>query len=463
MPRRTSSLGVVSLILGVVAFLLCWIPLVGMLSIPLSALGLLLAAVGFLVALVRRGSGIGYPIGGGIVSGLALAIGIAQVGAVGSALTGVATAIDESHRQQTRTNQEVVAEGAVGSAFSAPDEIVTTVAVGEDVQLGQVLFKPLGAWKGPISLKSSGLYGNTTRQYSEPVLMLAVHVTNTSEGQVFAAAPRWSDPWEICKVTDTHGNRDLASAVCQFQEWPASGQIGQRPTPLKPQQSAVLVFIMDELANPEADRFTWSIDCLTDNQYSKQTVSVVTPANQVQFRRGGGARPKNGRAPAASRNDKPAEPEWASAKSAVRQGDVELRITRVLVGKVPLRAGFEDRETTSQDELLAIHVELTNRSQSKKLEYRSWLGRDVSFTRDYATLKDNFGNSYKRISFGFGTDVIGHTESESIYPGKQLADVLIFEMPVDTAEHLDLELPAKNFGGEGMLRLRIPADMVRHR
>jgi len=108
MPTRTSSLGVVSLILGVVAFLFCWIPLLGMLSIPLSALGLLLAAIGFVVALVRRGSGIGYPIGGGVVSGLALAIGMAQVAAV----SGVATAIDESQRQQTRTNQEVVASAS---------------------------------------------------------------------------------------------------------------------------------------------------------------------------------------------------------------------------------------------------------------------------------------------------------------------------------------------------------------
>lgn len=302
MPKRTSSLGVVSLILGVVAFLLCWIPLVGLLSIPLSALGLLLGAIGLLVALTRRGSGIGYSIGGGFVSGLALAIGIAQVAAVGSAVSGVAEAMDESDRQQTRTNQEVVASASPGGS--------------------------------------------------------------------------------------------------------------QRPR---------------------------------------------------TARDSGGPRPTKPPAPAANRNDKPAELEWASAKSAVRQGDVELRITRVVVGKVPLRAGFEDRETTSQDELLAIHVELTNRSQSKKVEYRSWLGRDVSFTRDYATLKDNFGNGYKRISFGFGTDIIGHTGSESIYPGKALDDVLIFEIPVDSAEYLDLELPAKNFGGDGVLRLRIPKDMIHHR
>lgn len=289
MPRRTSSLGVVSLILGVIAFFFCWIPVLGILSIPLSALGLLLAAIGSLVALVRRGSGIAYPIGGGVVSGLALLIGSAQIAAV----TGVATAIDESQRRKTRTNQEVVGSGP------------------------------------PTS-----------------------------------------------------------------QERPATEQ---------------------------------------------------PPA------------------PESAGDSKGAEPEWASAKSPVRQGDVEVRITSVFVGKVPLRSRFDGRVTTSQDDLLAIHLGVTNRSQSKKVEYRSWLGRDVLFTRDYATLKDNFGNGYKRISFGYGADIIGHAESASIYPGKELGDVLIFEIPVDAAEYLDLELPARNFGGDGMLRIRIPAEMIRRR
>ena len=290
MPKRSSSLGIVSLILGVVAFLICWIPLIGVVSIPVSALGVLLAAIGLLVALVRRGSGIGWPIGGGAVSGLALAIGIAQVAALG----GAAEAIRQSGEHANRTQQEIV---------------------------------------------TAGVPSGSTREAT---------ARNT----------------------------------------------------------------------PEADM----------------------PAAQSP--------------PAAP------EPEWASAKNAVRQGDIELRVMRVLTGKVPLRSGFGDGESSSEDDLLAIHLEMINRSQNKKIEYRSWLGRDIAFSRDYATLQDNFGNTYKRISFGFGTKIVGHTESESIYPGKSLGDVLVFELPIDTAEYLRLELPAKNFGGEGMLRLQIPADMI---
>jgi hypothetical protein len=290
MPKRTSSLGVVSLILGVVAFLLCWIPFIGVLSIPLSSLGVLLAGIGLLVALFRRGSGIGWPIGGGVVSGLALIIGIAQVAAIG----GVAEGLRQSAEEANRTHQEVVTPGPSGNASQAESD-------------------------------------------------------------------------------RTSGNEQIAG----------------------------------------------------------QERSVT--------------------------------PQWASAADPVRQGDIELRVTQVLEGKVPLRTGFDDRETASQDDLLAINIEMKNLSRSSKIEYSSWQGRDMAFSRDYATLQDNFGNGYKRISFGFGMDIVGQTQSDSIYPGKSLADVLVFELPVDTAEYLNLELPAKNFGGEGMLRLRIPANMIQRR
>jgi len=308
MPKRTSSLGVVSLILGALAFLICWIPFIGMLGLPLSGLGLLLAFIGIIVALTRHGSGIGWPIGGGVVSGLALLIAMGQV----AVLRAGAYAILKSTEQTTRTNQQAVAPPPV-----KPEQVANDL---------------------------------------KPEAAAAIH------GETGQEAPK-----------------------------PDTGVPGRA-----------------------ADKT-----------------------------------------------------EWASAKGAVRQGDVEVRVTSVLVGKVPLRDRFNlgtgGGQGTSLDDLLAIHIELTNQSQSRKVEYRSWLGSDVSFSRDYATVGDNFGNTYKRISFGLGTDIIGHTESESIYPGKSLGDVLVFEVPVAAAEYLSLELPAKNFGGEGMLRLRIPGEMIKRR
>ena len=64
MLRRGSSLGVASLVLGTISFAICWVPLLGMLGLPLSGLGFVLGLIGILVALVRKGSSIGYPIAG---------------------------------------------------------------------------------------------------------------------------------------------------------------------------------------------------------------------------------------------------------------------------------------------------------------------------------------------------------------------------------------------------------------
>jgi hypothetical protein len=127
---------------------------------------------------------------------------------------------------------------------------------------------------------------------------------------------------------------------------------------------------------------------------------------------------------------------------------------------VPLKDALRE-DSESKDDLLMVNLELLNTNPTKKVEYHSWSGKDISFDRDYATLEDNFGNTYKRISFGFSSQPVGAIEgSESIYPNKSVTDVLVFEVPLDTIEFLRLELPAKNFGGTGMLRLQIAKEMI---
>ena len=175
-----------------------------------------------------------------------------------------------------------------GSPFSEPKEEVTSIAQGEQTQLGQAMLEVLGAWRGPLSVEVRSSFSSETRvrHYSTPVLMLALRATNTSEGQVFSVAPSHSDPWRLCTVRDGHGNRSLAAAIAQFERWPPSSlQVGQQPTRLKPGDSTVLVFIVDKLQNPDAETFTWNINCYVDNQFSKHKVSVLTARDQVKFPR----------------------------------------------------------------------------------------------------------------------------------------------------------------------------------
>jgi hypothetical protein len=48
----------------------------------------------------------------------------------------------------------------------------------------------------------------------------------------------------------------------------------------------------------------------------------------------------------------------------------------------------------------------------------------------------------------------------SVYPGKQIEDLLVFEPPIDNVKFLRLELPAGAFDGTGSLYLQIPKSMI---
>ncbi len=135
-----------------------------------------------------------------------------------------------------------------------------------------------------------------------------------------------------------------------------------------------------------------------------------------------------------------------------------LRVTGLSVDYVQIESFSSGK---SQDKLLMISLELTNTSPAKIMNYRGWSAQWSDFTSsDRASLKDNIGNTYKRVHFGPGSRVDGQvTSNESIYPNKSLTDVLVFEPPTDACQYLVLELPASAVGGTGMFRLRIPRAM----
>ncbi len=292
-PRRGSSLGIAALVLGVLAFLFCWVPLLGAITLPLSGLGALLGIIGIIIALTRKGAGIGFPIAGTAVSVLALVIALVMTSAMVAGMGAVGEAMSEASRERDATNQELVD-------------------------------------------------GRTTAPRSE--------------------------------------------------------------------------------------------------------TGRVAPARRGRVRR-----------PPA-----PTQPEWAMADTPVKQGDVQIHVARARVDYVRVNdpTSMSKEPSRSNNPQLMITVKLSNLSRTKKLDYRTWAGASMSFERDFATVEDNFGNSYKRVNFGFLSTPVGRTESSSMFPKKTITDVLIFEPPIDAAEHLDLELPAKNFGGTGMIRIRIPMAMV---
>lgn len=148
-----------------------------------------------------------------------------------------------------------------------------------------------------------------------------------------------------------------------------------------------------------------------------------------------------------------AEDKWFKPDQSIQQGEVEVRIKEIKIGKVPLTG---DKE--SEDELFMISLEISNCSSTKKVDYVAWGNRwGGHFGRGrFASLTDEAGNVYKRCTFGL-SEIVGQIEQgESIYPKKTISDRLVFEVPTESCDTLLLELPAENFEEEGSLKIKIP-------
>ena len=68
------NMGLAALVLGSIALLASWVPLVGCISLPFAGIGLLLAIIGGIMALTSNGRGIAFPIAGGGVCLLSIGV-----------------------------------------------------------------------------------------------------------------------------------------------------------------------------------------------------------------------------------------------------------------------------------------------------------------------------------------------------------------------------------------------------
>ncbi|MCA9042352.1 MAG: DUF4190 domain-containing protein, partial [Planctomycetaceae bacterium] len=96
--QASNSLGIAALVMGVIALITCWLPIV---SIPVGGIGLILSGIGFVMAITRKGSGIGYAIAGGTLNGIGIVVPIMMLGFFGL----FADAIDRAQEAQRRVEE----------------------------------------------------------------------------------------------------------------------------------------------------------------------------------------------------------------------------------------------------------------------------------------------------------------------------------------------------------------------
>jgi hypothetical protein len=177
---------------------------------------------------------------------------------------------------------------------------------------------------------------------------------------------------------------------------------------------------------------------------------------------------------------------WLDAgKGPIAYEDLRVQVGMVLVSTVKIKSALEEHgETPSKH--LGIQLYVGNASKTKKINYRGWSGATSAAGLDdalksitgggglggvmgvagknAATLTDNFGNPYKpfKANVVLGEEIPGQISAEtSIYPERNIEDLLVFEPPLENIDYLRLELPAAACGMTGTLHLQIPKSMIR--
>lgn len=151
------------------------------------------------------------------------------------------------------------------------------------------------------------------------------------------------------------------------------------------------------------------------------------------------------------------EPKPAKIEEAAIQNDLQVEIQSVKVEPVTFKLFTSNQ---SRDPFLVINLKITNNNPTKIIDFQGWAAKELDMDQaGRAQLQDENQNFYKRVHFGLASEVDGQVmNSESIYPNKSISDVLIFEPPTESAQTLTLKLPAKQFGGKGMLEFQITRD-----
>ncbi len=158
-----------------------------------------------------------------------------------------------------------------------------------------------------------------------------------------------------------------------------------------------------------------------------------------------------------SQSDSKTEKAFAKAPGeAVTIDSVTVKVVSAKLTKPKLISGPSGRESTStaKNEALLIQLEISTDSDKKKIDYSSLIA-SFSFGVE---MQDNNKNSYRSISFGFSDKVQGQFNGDSITMGKPASDVVCFEVPLDSAEYLDLVISGSKFKVSGEYRFRIPAS-----
>lgn len=153
------------------------------------------------------------------------------------------------------------------------------------------------------------------------------------------------------------------------------------------------------------------------------------------------------------------EDDWVDASAnALKRGDVRVEIVSASLGPVGLKG---NPSSTTSERYLTIRLRVSDEGiVFQQTPYLPWSDRAEVLSKHPPTLTDDQGRTYTQKTFNSGSKVAGRGEADTLIPGRQLREVLVYPLPASGVEQLRLMLPASAFGLTGAYRFQIPRSMI---
>jgi hypothetical protein len=270
------SLGIASVILGVVSLPIAMIPCLGFIGLPLSGLGLLLGVVGGVVSLTRHGRGIGFPIAGTGISGLAALFGIFWLFLLGAVTSKPTERSDRTDRESRSIGKDSGSKDETGSATKDKD---TKQPGGNGPERAQGGVE--SARGGDVEVRVTGANFEVMDLVGEKkvkVLAVRINITNTS-GTRKIDYRGWGydlafDDKRSVKITDNFGNSYRLKRIIGTR----LGQV-QSTTSILPGRSLDDVLLVEETL-PNAEYFDLDLPVATVGE-KDGTLRFRIPATMI--------------------------------------------------------------------------------------------------------------------------------------------------------------------------------------
>jgi hypothetical protein len=135
-------------------------------------------------------------------------------------------------------------------------------------------------------------------------------------------------------------------------------------------------------------------------------------------------------------------------------GNVRVRVTGAFI--TDLKQMNLGQQVNNVQDILLVEFDVENRDAQGQMRYLGW-GHKLKAEEPVPLMTDNNGLVCRRI-------VVEDMEIEAVpkpIPARQrLADKLVFVVPDPKADYVRLELPGKNLGLNGNLKIQIPRAMI---